>query len=170
MRDRIFTASARGQFFDGEREVPCRLGRSGVIEAADKREGDGASPLGTWPMRRVFFRPDRGPRPETQLQVVSLKPHDGWCDAADHPLYNRPVTLPFSASREKLWRADDAYDLIVELGYNDDPIVPGLGSAIFLHLMHADSRPTEGCVALARAHLLDVLKGATSGSAVEICR
>ena len=170
MSEIIFTASASGEFSDGRSTFGCVLGRGGVIAAAEKREGDGASPLGVWTMRRVFYRPDRGPRPETQLPIVPLKSSDGWCDAADHPPYNRPVTLPFPASREKLWRADAAYDLIVELGYNDDPVIPGSGSAIFLHLMHADSRPTAGCVALNRADMLAVLKVAMPGSSVEICQ
>ncbi len=54
-----------------------------------------------------------------------------------------------------LWRADHVYDLIVPLGYNDDPVVPGKGSAIFMHVAKPDYAPTEGCVALALPDLLD---------------
>lgn len=163
-----FTASARGEFSGGDVKCQCVLGRSGVIEAAQKREGDGASPLGTWRLKRVFYRPDRLARPETSLPVIPLAKQDGWCDAPDHPLYNRPVTLPFDASHEKLWRDDHVYDLIVELSHNDDPVIAHLGSAVFLHLSHDDFRPTEGCVAIPRDQMQAVLRAASPESTIKI--
>lgn len=150
------------------RSFACVIGKGGVVPALEKREGDGASPAGRWPMRRVFYRPDRETPPETGLERVPLRPRDGWCDDPTHPLYNRPVTLPFSASHEILWRDDHVYDLIIELGHNDDPPVPGLGSAIFMHLTRPDRAPTEGCVALDRADLLEVLRLSEPGAAIEI--
>jgi L,D-peptidoglycan transpeptidase YkuD (ErfK/YbiS/YcfS/YnhG family) len=54
------------------------------------------------------------------------------------------------------------------LGYNDAPVLPGRGSAIFLHLAAPDYRPTEGCIALARADLVAVLAGADGTSRVVI--
>lgn len=137
------------------RRSRCALGRGGV--AISKREGDGATPVGNFPLRRVMYRPDRLPRPETALPVTALGPRQGWCDDPGHPAYNRPVTLPFPASHEKLWRADALYDVVVELGYNDVPVVPGKGSAIFLHVAGPDYSPTQGCVALVLADLLDLL-------------
>ncbi|MDP9195845.1 MAG: L,D-transpeptidase family protein [Pseudomonadota bacterium] len=137
-------------------QTSCVLGRSGV--RMDKREGDGATPVGLFPLRRVLYRPDRLPPPVTQgLPVQALKPEDSWCDDPAHPLYNQPVRLPFSASHESLWREDHVYDVIVVLGHNDDPIVPGAGSAIFMHLVRPDRTPTAGCVALALDDLLALL-------------
>lgn len=146
----------------------CALGRSGVTPAAAKREGDGASPVGLWPMREVYFRPDRLERPVTALAVEPLTPEAGWCDDPASPLYNRPVRLPSPLSHEKLWREDHIYDLIVVLGYNDDPVVPGKGSAIFLHLARDDYSSTEGCVACARQDLLSLLAAARPGDTLEI--
>lgn len=146
----------------------CALGRSGVTPAAAKREGDGASPVGLWPMREVYFRPDRLERPVTALAIEPLTPEAGWCDDPASPLYNRPVRLPFPLSHEKLWREDHIYDLIVVLGYNDDPVVPGKGSAIFLHLARDDYSSTEGCVACARQDLLSLLAAARPGDTLEI--
>ncbi|MEZ5946041.1 MAG: L,D-transpeptidase family protein [Hyphomonas sp.] len=163
-----FIANADGRFCFEGRSVRCVLGKSGVVAAADKREGDGASPAGIWPLRRVFYRPDRVAPPETGLTVVALTPGDGWCDAPDDPNYNRLVRLPYAASHEKMWRDDHAYDLVVELGYNDDPPVPGRGSAIFMHLAQPDWRGTEGCIAMAVQDLLGVLRTAKSGSEIEI--
>jgi len=149
-------------------QARCALGRSGVTLAHLKREGDGASPIGLWPMRQVFWRPDRLPRPETALPAEALHPQAGWCDDPASPLYNRPVQLPFAHSHEKLWREDHVYDLIVVLGYNDAPIAPGKGSAIFLHVAREDYAPTEGCVACALPDLLALLRAAKVGDVLEI--
>ena len=164
----IFTATADGWLDLGGARVRCALGPAGVIPAAEKREGDGASPAGVWPIRRVLYRPDRGPAPATALPVRAIAPDDGWCDAPGDPAYNRPVQLPYPASAEQMWREDHLYDIVVVLGHNDAPAVPGLGSAIFLHLAKADYQPTHGCVAVARPDLEALLAAAQPGDAVEI--
>ncbi|MFN3214460.1 MAG: L,D-transpeptidase [Henriciella sp.] len=168
MTDFSLTASADGSFKAGNLISTCAIGRGGVVDAQDKREGDGATPRGAWRLKRVFYRADRIARPETNLPVISLRQSDGWCDAPHHPLYNRPVTLPFAASHENLWREDHAYDVIVELAHNDDPVVPGLGSAIFFHLQHEDGRPTEGCVAVSLEDMLEVLARVSAETFLEI--
>lgn len=164
----IFTAKSSGAFDLGGRLTRCALGPAGVIAAADKREGDGKSPVGVWLIRRVLYRPDRGPPPVTVLPLAQLAPSDGWCDAPDDPAYNRPVQLPYPASAEAMWRDDEAYDLVAVLGHNDDPPVPGLGSAIFLHLAKPGFPPTQGCVALTREDMLELLRLADPGSAIAI--
>lgn len=132
------------------------VGRGGLV--LDKREGDGGTPIGSWPLREVFFRPDRLAMPVTRLPVQPLSPGDGWCDAPGDARYNRPVQLPYPASAEQLWRGDRVYDLIVVVGYNDAPVVPGKGSAIFLHLARAGYTGTAGCIAFARNDLLAILR------------
>jgi L,D-peptidoglycan transpeptidase YkuD (ErfK/YbiS/YcfS/YnhG family) len=149
-------------------EARCALGKSGVTPAESKREGDGASPIGVWPMRQVFWRADRLERPETALPADALIPEAGWCDDPASPFYNLPVALPFAASHEKLWRDDDVYDVIVVLGYNDKPAISEKGSAIFLHIARPDYSPTEGCIACRREDLLALLKAAKIGDALEI--
>jgi L,D-peptidoglycan transpeptidase YkuD (ErfK/YbiS/YcfS/YnhG family) len=164
----IFTALPGGIMRIGGLQVRCSLGKGGLRPAALKREGDGASPIGVWPLRRVLYRPDRGPAPRTALPVQPIAPDDGWCDDPQDPNYNRPVTHPYPASAERLWREDAVYDIVVVLGCNDDPVVPDRGSAIFLHLARPDYAPTEGCVALARPDLDALLALAGPGDAVEI--
>lgn len=148
----------------GGRGYPCAIGRSGTT--AHKREGDGATPHGAFPFRRILYRPDRVAMPATPLPQIPIDPRDGWCDAPADPSYNRPVRLPYPASCEHLWRDDHLYDLIVVLGHNDDPPVPGLGSAIFLHIASPGYGTTEGCVALSREDLLAVLTTADTASRV----
>jgi L,D-peptidoglycan transpeptidase YkuD (ErfK/YbiS/YcfS/YnhG family) len=163
-----FTATADGFLDLGARKVRCALGRSGVKPAADKREGDGASPAGVWPIRRVLYRPDRGAPPATAFELQPISRHDGWCDDPKDPAYNRPVRLPCPASAEHMWLESGVYDIVVVLGHNDDPVVPGMGSCIFLHLSRPDYSPTEGCVAIPRAELEELLGRARPGDAVEI--
>ncbi len=152
----------------GNVQVRCVLGRSGVIAATDKREGDGCSPIGIWPIRRVMWRPDRGAAPITSFPRSQIQPDDGWSDGVDDPLYNQPVKHPHPFSAEKMWREDGLYDIVVILGHNDDPVVPAMGSAIFLHCARPDYKPTAGCVALARPDLEALLKVAISGDCVGI--
>jgi L,D-peptidoglycan transpeptidase YkuD (ErfK/YbiS/YcfS/YnhG family) len=157
---------ARGEAWWAARRLRCALGRGGVV--ADKREGDGASPAGRWPMRGVLFRRDRLGAFATALPARALERTDGWCDDPADPCYNRNVRLPHRARCESLWRADRLYDIVVPLGYNDDPVVPGAGSAIFLHVARPDFAATAGCVALALADLLAVLGTAPPGAQVRI--
>lgn len=146
--------------------VRCALGRGGV--RIDKREGDGATPAGAFPLRRLLFRTDRLDRPVTGLPVDPIRADDGWCDDPKDPAYNRPVRLPFAASHEKLWRDDALYDLVAVVGHNDDPPVPGMGSAIFLHVAKPDWGPTEGCVALTRDDLLRLLTDCDETASIRI--
>ena len=128
--------------------IPAFIGRSGLIAADQKREGDGATPRGHWPLREVFFRQDRIKRPETTLPLTSLRRDHGWCDDPASAAYNRLVSLPFEPSHEKLWRDDHAYDVMIPLGYNDNPVMAGHGSAIFFHCLEEGRSHTEGCVAI----------------------
>ena len=144
------------------------------MRAADKREGDKASPLGVWRVRKAWWRPDRITRPETALVIDPLSEADGWCDDPADAAYNRAVLRPYPASHEVMWREDGLYDIVVALGHNDDPPIPALGSAIFLHCaLPADGgglRPTAGCVATPREDLVRLLGQLTRDDAVEIAR
>lgn len=145
----------KGWLIAGSTHYRCSLGRAGIV--TDKREGDGATPSGVFPLRRLLFRQTRISDPKTKLPRQALEKHDGWCDSPADPQYNQLIKLPYDASAESLWRSDHLYDLIVVLGYNDDPIQPGRGSAIFLHCAPANYAPTEGCIALSTEDLLDLV-------------
>ncbi|MCA3255215.1 MAG: L,D-transpeptidase family protein [Alphaproteobacteria bacterium] len=149
------------------RTIPCAIGKGGARPAADKREGDGATPLGVWPLRAALLRPDRVTAPATALPWRWIRPDDGWSDGAGDPAYNRPVRHPHAFSAERLWRDDGLYDVILVLGHNDAPPVAGMGSAIFWHCW-ADAKPTEGCVAIDKAELLALLPKLAAGMPVDI--
>lgn len=166
----IFLVHADGRFIAPDAEYRAVLGKGGVVEEADKREGDGATPLGIYTLRRVLYRADRGEKPDTALPVREILPDDGWCDAPEDPAYNRPVRLPYPASCEEMTRKDELYDIVVVLSHNDAPPLPGLGSAIFFHCAKPDYPPTLGCVALKRSDLEAVLRRAEPGDQLEIRR
>ncbi len=131
------------------------IGSAGI--GSKRAEGDGVTPVGAFPIRRVLYRSDRILRPRTILPLAAIERDDGWCDAPLDAAYNRPVKLPYRASAEALWREDHFYDLVVILGFNDAPVVSAAGSAIFLHIARSDFRPTRGCIALAANDLLELV-------------
>src|SRR2546421_6487880 len=157
-------AAGRLSWPGGEARAVC--GRGGV--RTDKREGDGASPEGAFPLLYGFYRPDRIARPESGLTMTALQPDDGWVDDPGDPNYNRLVKLPYMASHEEMWLNDGLYDLVVVIGYNTDPVVAGRGSAIFLHVARPDFSPTAGCIAIARDALAALLGLLGPGSTITI--
>ena len=150
------------------------LGENGVCPAnqkyAQKREGDGKTPLGIYPLRYVFYRPDKVAKPKTALMCQALEPHWGWCDDPKDKAYNQRVVLPYAASAERLWRTDGLYDLIIVLGFNDDPPQADRGSAIFIHCAAAapNKKETKGCLALAKNDLLALLALCTPETKINI--
>lgn len=150
---KLIYAEGRLMWPGGEARAAC--GKGGV--RADKKEGDGASPLGTFALLYGFFRPDRVAWPKSELPMTPLRPDFGWVDDPNDRNYNRLVYLPYSASHEEMWRGDALYDIVVVIGYNTDPVVPGAGSAIFLHVARPDYAPTEGCIAVGQDDLVKLL-------------
>ena len=146
---------------DGQ-ALACAIGKGGIRE--DKREGDGATPVGQFPFRRIFYRADRLKPIPGCPDAIPIEADHGWSDdPADPEQYNRLVKLPYPHSHECLKREDAVYDVVVELGYNDTPPIPGRGSAIFMHVARPDYSGTEGCIALALPDLLKILEQ-TGGS------
>ncbi len=134
----------------------CCIGAGGV--SLDKIEGDNCTPIGLWPLRRVFFRPDKITIDNSKLQSVALTHKMAWSDdPRDKNNYNSLVELPYNYSHEALWRNDDLYDIIIEVGYNDQPVIANRGSAIFIHVAKNDFQPTAGCIGMKKSDLLFLL-------------
>ncbi len=136
----------QGWLIAGPLALPVALGRAGI--KANKREGDGGTPRGTFTLRRLWWRADRMPRPRTGLPVRRIRPSDGWCEDPNDRRYNRPVDVPKNSTADRLWRTDALYDLIIEISHNTRPRVAGRGSAVFVHIARQKFAPTAGCVAL----------------------
>lgn len=165
--DLLVSASHAGPVLDwGAGPRRCAIGPAGI--AKKNREGDGVTPLGSFPVREIFYRADRMAAPRVRLPLHVLAPNDGWCDAPNDPQYNRQVKLPYGASAEQMWRDDHLYDLVAVIGFNDDPVVAGKGSAIFLHMAKPGYPPTAGCVALAEEDLRAALAQLQPGDQIRI--
>jgi L,D-peptidoglycan transpeptidase YkuD (ErfK/YbiS/YcfS/YnhG family) len=155
-----------GRLYWSRGSAAAAVGRAGV--KADKHEGDGATPAGTYPLVSILYRPDRIAAPLSALPVNRLAPSDGWVDDPADANYNRPVSLPYPASAEQMWREDGLYDALVVIGYNMEPVVLGAGSAIFLHIATPDFAPTAGCIAVEREVLLGLLSLLGPGGQIAI--
>jgi L,D-peptidoglycan transpeptidase YkuD (ErfK/YbiS/YcfS/YnhG family) len=141
----------------------CALGKNGV--SSNKQEGDGKTPLGTFKLRRAFYRRDKTESENcfgvsSYLNCTATETTFGWVDEPKDPLYNQFVYLPYNASHEELYlQSSSVYDLMAVIGYNDDPVVPYAGSAIFFHVASSGYGSTAGCVSMAISDLITVLSG-----------
>jgi L,D-peptidoglycan transpeptidase YkuD (ErfK/YbiS/YcfS/YnhG family) len=133
------------------------LGRAGISD--DHHEGDGTTPAGSYAIGPTLYGVD--PDPHYHYPYRRIGCGDWWDENSASPGYNTLRHLPcratsaLGASSEALWRSTRAYAHFAFIEYNTDPIVPGRGSAIFLH---ADlGHPTTGCVSLPLQQLDEVL-------------
>lgn len=154
---------ATGTLSFRDKEYRCALGKGGVRNS--KAEGDGATPVGCFPLREVYYRADKIEKPDCPFTTHAISKQDAWCDDPADPHYNTHITVGEGVT-ESLWRDDDLYDVVVVLGYNDNPPVPGKGSAIFMHVAREGYTPTAGCIALARNDVLEILKNTSPGTRV----
>ena len=104
----------------------------------------------------------------SHLAVRPLAPNEGWVDEPSDAHYNHLVELPYPASAEQMWREDGLYDVVVVIGYNMEPVIPGAGSAIFLHVATSDFAPTAGCLAVSKEVLLGLIGLLGPGSMITI--
>jgi L,D-peptidoglycan transpeptidase YkuD (ErfK/YbiS/YcfS/YnhG family) len=146
----------RGWLTAGGQTIPVALGRGGI--KANKREGDGGTPKGSFRPRQLWWRADRHPRPRTLLAVRPIGPEDAWCEEPSSRHYNQPVRLDRAHRGDRLKRDDHLYDFIVEIDHNRAPRIKGRGSAVFLHLARPNFGPTAGCVSMTKSAMLRLLQ------------
>ena len=148
--------SPRGARFMG-RHFPCALGRGGLTD--DKREGYGATPLGTHGLVGLLYRPDRIAQSALPDWARPIGAFDRWSDDPRDVEYNHylPDGPRPGFSSEALRRADPLYDIILLTDWNWPFAEKGAGSAIFVHCWRKPRHPTEGCVAFARPDLLGIV-------------
>jgi len=133
----------------------CALGKAGVNKKIN--EGDKITPKGVFKITKIYYRADKNKIIKTNIKKIKITKNMGWCDDPISRFYNRQIKLPSKYSHEKLYRNDDLYDLIAVLNYNTNPIIKNKGSAIFMHIAKYSYRKTEGCIALKKEHLINIL-------------
>jgi L,D-peptidoglycan transpeptidase YkuD (ErfK/YbiS/YcfS/YnhG family) len=150
----------------GPLSIPVALGRGGI--RANKLEGDGGTPRGTFKLRQMWWRADRMARPRTLLPARVIRADDAWSEDPADRNYNRPVRRKPGEPGDRLARTDHLYDVIIELDHNTRPRVARRGSAVFIHLAREGFAPTAGCVALKGDALKRLLARVGPNTRIEI--
>lgn len=146
----------RGWLTAGQLTIPVALGRGGIL--ANKREGDGGTPKGSFRPRRLWWRGDRHSRPQTLLPARIITGTDAWCEDPSDRHYNQWIRRGDGEGGDRLKRDDQLYDFIIEIDHNTRPRIAGRGSAVFLHLARDNFGPTAGCVSMTKSAMLQLLR------------
>ena len=160
----------------GKNYFSCQIGKGGLNFAAKKIEGDKTTPIGKWYLKSLYYRSDRVLRPKLKkkniLKIKRISKYCGWCDDIRSHYYNKYIIInnPRSSNinYERLWRQDNAYDIVIETSHNTKPIIKNRGSAIFIHCSLENFRTTAGCVALKKRDLMFLIKNLNSKAYVQI--
>ena len=147
-------------------KLKCSIGKSGIT--AYKKEGDLATPKGTFKLGLLYYRKDRNKSFESKIKKRVIKRNMGWCHDSRSKKYNQEIYFPFKYGAEKLYRKDKIYDIFINIKYNHFPIVKGKGSAIFLHLTNKKYKPTNGCVAILKKDFLKILSSINKNTKISI--
>ena len=135
--------------------VSAVIGRNGMASPGDKREGDGMTPSGIYPLGPAF---GYAPSVVTGLEYHQAGNLDFWVDDVHSMQYNQWVRAwPSARSFERLKRFDNLYQYGIVVQYNMHPVIPGAGSAIFMHVWRKYNSPTSGCVAFNQRNLRKIL-------------
>ena len=160
----------------GNKTFQCQIGKGGFENAVKKRESDKTTPIGKWYLETLYYRPDRILRPKFKkkniLKINRITKHCGWCDDIRSLYYNKHLNIDnypsLKITYERLWREDNAYDIIIVISHNTKPVIKNKGSAIFIHCSFKDIRPTAGCIALKKRDLINLIKNLKYNACIEI--
>ena len=133
----------------------CSIGKNGVKRK--KIEGDKSTPKGKFTLGKIYYRPDRVPKPETVILTKKINKKMGWCIESKNKKYNSEIKIDNKIKHEKMYRKDYKYDYLLVINYNTKKKVPFKGSAIFIHLTN-NYKPTIGCIAIKKKDFLILVK------------
>ena len=144
----------------------CALGKAGI--GKKKIEGDNITPKGTFKIVDIYYREDRIKKLSSKFKLIKIKKKMGWCNDPKSEKYNKIINTPYNNSYEKLYRKDNAYDLILVLDYNMNPITKNKGSAIFIHVAKKKFKKTAGCIALKKGELIKLISIISNHTKIKI--
>ncbi len=161
---------------NGNKVFQCQIGEEGIEKDIKKTEGDKKTPIGKWYLKTIYYRPDKVIRPKLKnkeiFKINKITKNCGWCDDIRSNKYNQYVKInnfkSLNLNYEKLWREDDAYDIIIVISHNLKPRIKNKGSAIFIHCSFSDKRNTAGCIALRKKDLVFLLKNLCRNTYIKI--
>ena len=144
----------------------CALGKNGIRQK--ESEGDFVTPKGKYKLIKIYYRADRIKKIRSPLKKIKIKKNMGWCDDVNSKYYNKQIKINKKISHEKLYRKDNVYDIVVVINYNINPIIKGKGSAIFLHVAKKNYKKTQGCIALKKSELLNLVSKIKKNTQIKI--
>ena len=147
-------------------KVKCAIGKKGI--GIKKKEGDFITPKGEFKIIKIFYRKDRLSRLKSRLKKIPITKDMAWCNDSKSNKYNKLVKYPFKFSTERLYRNDNIYDIILVLDFNLNPVRKNKGSAIFVHIAKKKYTSTEGCVAVSKKNLKNMIKNISHKSKIKI--
>ena len=150
----MIIVNKNGTLIHNKKRYKCALGKNGI--AKRKKGGDKKTPAGLFSLGKVYYRKDKIRNLKTKLKKIVIKKKMAWCDDPNNKFYNK-LTFTNDKSKEKLYRKDNLYNIIVVINYNIKPIIKNKGSAIFIHLTK-NYMKTLGCIALKKNDFLILLK------------
>jgi L,D-peptidoglycan transpeptidase YkuD (ErfK/YbiS/YcfS/YnhG family) len=144
----------------------CALGKAGVNKKI--KEGDNITPKGVFKITKIYYRADKIKMIKTNIKKIKITQNMGWCDDPVSRFYNQQIKLPSKFSHEKLYRNDNLYDLMAVINYNTNPIIKNKGSAIFMHVSENSYKKTQGCIALKKKDLINILTKIKKNTKIKI--
>ena len=144
----------------------CSLGKAGI--GKKKIEGDNITPKGTFKIIKIYYRSDRIKKIKSKFKLIKIKKNIAWCDDPQSRNYNQLIKLPSKYSYENLFKKNNIYDLILVLNFNINPIIKNRGSAVFIHVAKRNYKPTAGCIALKKDHLIKLVNNLKKNAVVKI--
>lgn len=144
----------------------CAVGKNGITN--NKVEGDGCTPAGKYSIIQIYYRQDRVVLPSINIPLTAMSQNFGWCDDVSSDHYNKIITFPFKQKAEILFRNDNIYDILCIINYNQNPVIKNKGSAIFLHIARPSYAGTEGCIALNKSDLIQLLTKINTKTNIQI--
>ena len=162
----------------GNRIFKCQIGACGLKNSKQKVEGDKTTPIGKWYLETLYYRSDQVLRPRFKrknvLKLNQITKQCVWCDDITSYKYNKYIKISdfqsLNINYEKLWREDEAYDIIIVISHNVKPTIRNKGSAIFIHCSFSDNRKTSGCIALKKKDLVFLLGNLDRNTYIKIQR
>ena len=145
----------------------CLIGRAGI--GIKRKEGDGFTPKGLFRFKEVYFRSDRIDVLKTNLPKKIIQPSMGWSTDTRHKKYNQLIKKPYNFIHENLFLCSKSYDIVVSINFNTKNRVPYKGSAIFLHCIGEKESFTEGCIAVKKNLLIELISRVTKSTRLLIC-
>ena len=161
----MIIVNKNGTLMHNKKLYKCALGKNGITKS--KREGDKKTPAGVFSLGKVFYRKDKIKSLKTKLKKVIIKKNMAWCDDPENKSYNKLI-FTNDKNKEKLFRKDNLYNIIIVINYNIRPIKKNKGSAIFIHLARKNYSGTMGCVGLNKKDLIEILKTLKKNTKIKI--